>query len=94
MLAVHIHRPAGCRECEKLPLTEGGRQETKCRIEFFFSFQSEPEIEYYLPELQASHSSVANKPWPEGSPQTQRLQSGEMEHLWFYGAVKNSLVLL
>ncbi|KAI5620730.1 transmembrane protein 59-like precursor [Silurus asotus] len=40
-------------------------------------FQSEPEIDYYLPELQASHASVANKPWPEGNPQTQKPQSGE-----------------
>ncbi|KAK3562085.1 hypothetical protein QTP86_027182 [Hemibagrus guttatus] len=43
-------------------------------------FQSEPEIEYYLPEVQAPHSSAANKPWPEGNPQTQRLQSGERLH--------------
>lgn len=51
-------------------------------------FQSEPEIEYYLPELQAAHSSVANKPWPEGNPQTQRLQTGEMKHHKFTELLK------
>ncbi|XP_030583722.1 transmembrane protein 59-like isoform X2 [Archocentrus centrarchus] len=35
-------------------------------------FQSQPEMEYSLPELQAPRSSVADKPWPQVHSHTQR----------------------
>ncbi|XP_036378554.1 transmembrane protein 59-like [Megalops cyprinoides] len=39
-------------------------------------FQSQPEIEYSLPELQAPRSDVADKPWPPVSSHTQRPHTG------------------
>ena len=39
--------------------------------------QSQPEIEYSLPELQAPRSSVADKPWPSANTHTQRPHAGE-----------------
>nr|XP_020478032.1 transmembrane protein 59-like isoform X1 [Monopterus albus] len=35
-------------------------------------FQSQPELEYSLPELQASRSNVVDKPWPQVHSHTQR----------------------
>uniref|UniRef100_A0A087X962 Transmembrane protein 59-like n=1 Tax=Poecilia formosa TaxID=48698 RepID=A0A087X962_POEFO len=35
-------------------------------------FQSQPEMEYSMPELQAPRSSVADKPWPQVHSHTQR----------------------
>uniref|UniRef100_A0A8C4HGQ6 Transmembrane protein 59-like n=1 Tax=Dicentrarchus labrax TaxID=13489 RepID=A0A8C4HGQ6_DICLA len=35
-------------------------------------FQSQPEMEYSLPELQAPRSNVADKPWPQVHSHTQR----------------------
>lgn len=35
-------------------------------------FQSQPEMEYTLPELQAPRSNVADKPWPQVHSHTQR----------------------
>ncbi|KAJ8374419.1 hypothetical protein SKAU_G00049990 [Synaphobranchus kaupii] len=39
-------------------------------------FQSQPEIEYTLPELQAPRSDVADKPWPPVNSHTQRPHTG------------------
>ncbi|KAJ8277267.1 hypothetical protein GJAV_G00073320 [Gymnothorax javanicus] len=39
-------------------------------------FQSQPEVEYSLPELQAPRSDVADKPWPPVNPHTQRPHTG------------------
>ncbi|XP_037106162.1 transmembrane protein 59-like [Syngnathus acus] len=35
-------------------------------------FQSQPEMEYSLPELQAPRSSVADSPWPQAHSHTQK----------------------
>ncbi|XP_076880657.1 transmembrane protein 59-like [Brachyhypopomus gauderio] len=43
-------------------------------------FQSQPEIEYSLPELQAPRSSVADKPWPQVNSHTQRPHTGGRAH--------------
>ncbi|XP_012694964.1 transmembrane protein 59-like [Clupea harengus] len=43
-------------------------------------FQSQPEIEYSLPELQAPRSSVADKPWPSANTHTQRPHAGVRSH--------------
>ncbi|XP_063057957.1 transmembrane protein 59-like [Engraulis encrasicolus] len=43
-------------------------------------FQSQPEIEYSLPELQAPRSSVADKPWPSVNTHTQRPHTGVRGH--------------
>lgn len=45
----------------------------------FFSPQSQPEMEYSLPELQAPRSNVADKPWPQVHSHTQR-PHGEHKH--------------
>lgn len=37
-----------------------------------FLFQSQPGVEYSVPELQAPRSNVADKPWPQVHPHTQR----------------------
>ncbi|XP_065102730.1 transmembrane protein 59-like isoform X2 [Paramisgurnus dabryanus] len=43
-------------------------------------FQSQPEIEYSLPELQAPRSNVADKPWPQVNSHTQRPHTGGRSH--------------
>ncbi|XP_030640947.1 transmembrane protein 59-like [Chanos chanos] len=43
-------------------------------------FQSQPEIEFSLPELQAPRSSVADKPWPPVNSHTQRPHAGVRSH--------------
>ncbi|XP_051979683.1 transmembrane protein 59-like [Xyrauchen texanus] len=43
-------------------------------------FQSQPEIEYSLPELQAPRSNVADKPWPQVNTHTQRPHTGGRLH--------------
>lgn len=58
----------------------------------FVSFtQSQPEMEYSLPELQAPRSNVADKPWPQGHSHTQRphgvkthAQHTHASHLYFF----------
>uniref|UniRef100_H3DQ50 Transmembrane protein 59-like n=1 Tax=Tetraodon nigroviridis TaxID=99883 RepID=H3DQ50_TETNG len=43
-------------------------------------FQSQPEMEYSPPELQAPRSSVADKPWPQVHSHTQRPHGEDTKH--------------
>ncbi|XP_016382503.1 transmembrane protein 59-like [Sinocyclocheilus rhinocerous] len=43
-------------------------------------FQSQPEIEYSLPEFQAPRSNVVDKPWPQVNSHTQRPHTGGRSH--------------
>ncbi|XP_004067892.1 transmembrane protein 59-like [Oryzias latipes] len=55
-------------------------------------FQSQPEMEYSMPELQAPRSSVADKAWPQIHPHTQRPRGvrGHREKGALKGAGKGS----
>lgn len=61
-------------------------------VVFFFPAQSQPEMEYSLPELQAPRSNVADKPWPQVHSHTQR-PHGERKTLPAYTHTHTSIRL-